>query len=76
MAHLQLQPLAAPARLGLPAAAAPLADPPCCLLPPGLACSPLQGDAREGLGRAEAKGEDVAEDANRAARAAADRLKP
>lgn len=35
-----------------------------------------QGDAKEGLGRAQAKGEDLAGDASKAAKDAADQLKP
>ena len=36
----------------------------------------LQGDAREGMGRAEAKAEDVSSDVRKAAGDAADRMKP
>ena len=55
-----------------------LANKPLCDIPFPPLPSPhsLQGDVKEGVGAAQAKAEDVAGDASRAAKDAADELKP
>lgn len=45
-------------------------------LPPSPPLKILQGDVKEGMGAAQAKAEDVAGDASRAAQDAGDKLKP